>query len=154
MTPLETELDELLTLSFRSIGEIEEDMLKNSTRLNLSISEFHLLQAVSDAGYGCTISRLSSEQRVSLPSVTTAVNKLARNGYVTKKKCPSDGRAVYVELTKLGNKAVLAHRYFHTTMVRSVSRALNTEEQEAMLKGIRKLNQFFSDKLHREDKES
>ncbi|ARP50397.1 MULTISPECIES: MarR family winged helix-turn-helix transcriptional regulator [Caproicibacterium] len=153
MTQLETELNDLLTLAFRSVREIEEDMLKNSHVLNISISEIHFLQAVYDSGDNCTISALSANQRVSLPSATAAVNKLAKKGYVEKKKCPSDLRVVNVHLTRLGHKAVMAHRYFHTRMVKAVSGALNTEEQEAMLKGVQKLNQFFADKLHREDKE-
>jgi len=141
----------LLTLAYRSVEEIEEDMLKSSQGLNLSISEMHLLQAVEEIGLACTISTLSANQRVSLPSVTAAVNKLAHKGYVEKQKSPQDGRVVHVTLTRLGKKATTAHRYFHTRMVRSVSRALNAEEQEAMLKGVRKLEQFFADKLHREE---
>jgi DNA-binding MarR family transcriptional regulator len=151
ITTLETELNDLLALAFRSVKEIEEDMLKNSS-LTLSICEIHLLQAVYDAEGHCTISTLSATQRVSLPSVTAAVNKLARKGYVEKQKGQSDGRVVYVHLTKIGRKAVMAHRYFHTRMVRSVSNALNTEEQEAMLKGVRRLNEYFADQLHHEEK--
>jgi DNA-binding MarR family transcriptional regulator len=152
ITPLETELNDLLTLAFRSVREIEEDMLKNSKGLNLSISEMHLLQTVYDTGQGCTISMLSASQRISLPSVTAAVNKLAHKGYVEKQKSPADGRVVLVTLTRTGRKAVMAHRYFHTRMVRAVSQALNTDEQEAMLKGVQRLNQFFADKLHHEEK--
>lgn len=141
----------MLTLAYRSVEEIEEDMLKSSQGLNLSISEMHLLQAVEDTGSDCTISSLSANQRVSLPSVTAAVNKLARKGYVEKERSPQDGWVVHVTLTRAGQKATTAHRYFHTRMVRSVSHALNAEEQEAMLKGVRKLNQFFADKLHRKE---
>ena len=129
-------------------------MLKSSKGLNLSINEIHLLQTVCEAAPNCTISRLSADQRVSLPSVTAAVNKLARKGYVEKQKSAADGRVVYVVLTKAGRRATVAHRYFHMRMVRSITDSLSTDEQEIMLKGFQKLNRFFESRLHRKEEET
>ncbi len=126
-------------------------MLQSTANLHVSISEMHLMQAVYAAGENCSISRLSVSQGISLPSVTAAVNKLCKKGYVEKKKCPDDGRVVHVVLTRKGEKAVTAHRYFHIRMVRSVAENMSEEERKALLKGVRKLNQFFDEKLHREE---
>jgi hypothetical protein len=54
---------------------------------------------------------------------------------------------VYVTLTRRGLKMNSIHRFFHENMVRSVSKGLNEEEKEVMLRGIRKLNAFFERKL-------
>lgn len=151
ITRFETEFNDLLVKAYGSVERLEEQMLNSAAGLHVSIREIHLMQAVYNAGESCTISRLSLSQGVSLPSVTAAVNKLCQKGYVEKRKSPADRRVVHVVLTKLGAKAVKAHRYFHTRMVQSVTRTLTGEEQQTMLKGVRKLNQFFNEKLHREE---
>ena len=97
------------------------------------------------------MSELSERLRISPPSVTAAINKLVTKGYVEKEKSRKDGRMVHITLTKMGQKANLAHRYFHLRMVHSISKDLTEEEQAAMLKGMQKLNEFFALKIHRNE---
>ena len=128
-----------------------------SHHMNLSISEIHLLEAVGEAsedGEGPTVSELSERLRISPPSVTAAINKLVTKGYVEKEKSRKDGRMVHITLTKMGQKANLAHRYFHLRMVHSISKDLTEEEQAAMLKGMQKLNEFFCFKNSQETRRS
>ena len=154
MNQFEFHLNDLLTRGYRSVELMEEQMLRSSKNLNLSINEIHLLEAVGggkNEESGRSISELSSRMGIRLPSVTAAVNKLAAKGYVEKRKAESDGRVVYVYLTKLGRKADLAHRYFHKKMVSSISASLTEEEKSAMLKGMEKLSRFFDDNLKKKE---
>ena len=75
--------------------------------------------------------------------MTIAINKLLKKGYVEKQKCEKDGRVVFVKLTRLGTKTNAAHQYFHQSMVRNIVKDLTTEEKDAMMKGISKLDSFF-----------
>ncbi|WP_411677591.1 MarR family winged helix-turn-helix transcriptional regulator [Caproicibacter sp.] len=139
----ERELNELLVDTFRSILKVEEDTLK-STRIDLSISELHLLEAAGkNRDQGRTISELAQELDITLPSVTIAINKLLKKGYVKKVKSGDDARMVFVVLTKLGRKVDNAHRYFHRQMVRKVSSELSEEEKQILARGITKLDDFF-----------
>lgn len=150
MDQFEIHLNDLLTRMYRSVELMEEQMLRSSQNLNLSISEIHLLEAVGSSNSeetGRSISELSSCMGISLPSVTAAINKLAAKGYVEKRKAEKDGRVVYVYLTKMGRKADLAHRYFHKKMVNSISASLTEDEKKAMLKGMEKLSRFFDNNL-------
>ena len=154
MSLFEKELNDLLVQVYRSIGQMEEQMVRMSHHMNLSISEIHLLEAVGEAsedGEGPTVSELSERLRISPPSVTAAINKLVTKGYVEKEKSRKDGRMVHITLTKMGQKANMAHRYFHLRMVHSISKDLTEEEQAAMLKGMQKLNEFFALKIHRNE---
>ena len=156
MSLFEKELNDLLVQTYRSIGLMEEQMVCTSKHMNLSINEIHLLEAVGDVGErqdGLTISEISEKMGISLPSVTAAINKLVKKGYVEKNRSQIDGRVVHVTLTKIGQKANTAHRYFHIRMVRSIVQDLTQEEQAAMLKGMRKLNLFFAQKIHRTEEE-
>ncbi len=157
MSLFEKELNDLLVQTYRSIGEMEEQMVCTSKQMNLSISEIHLLEAVGDTTEGengLTISEISEKLGISLPSVTAAINKLVKKGYVEKTRSQVDGRVVHVTLTKIGHKANTAHRYFHLSMVRAITRGLTDEEQAAMLKGMQKLNLFFEQKIHRNEEET
>ena len=148
MDEFSTKLNEVLVETFRSILKVEEQTLKHSERVDLSISEMHLIESVGkNNNSGKTISDIAEDLSITLPSVTIAINKLMRKGYVEKIKCENDGRVVYVTLTPLGLKMDAVHRYFHQTMVRSVAKELSDEEKEAMVKGIIKLNAFFNKKL-------
>lgn len=146
-------LSELLERTYYSVIQIEEHMVKGAKSLNLSIGEIHLIEAVAKGQEeGKTISELSEMQSISLPSVTLAINKLVKKGYVIKNKSPQDGRVVNVTLTKRGQKVNNVHQHFHKLMIASVTDALSQEELDAMVKGIVKLNEFLEKKAEKVEK--
>ncbi len=146
-------LSELLERTYYSVIQIEEHMVKGAKSLNLSIGEIHLIEAVAKGQEeGKTISELSEMQSISLPSVTLAINKLVKKGYVIKSKSPQDGRVVNVTLTKRGQKVNNVHQHFHKLMIASVTDALSQEELDAMVKGIVKLNEFLEKKAEKVEK--
>lgn len=146
-------LSELLERTYYSVLQIEEHMVKGAKSLNLSIGEIHLIEAIAKGkADGKTISKLSEMQNISLPSVTLAINKLVRKGYVIKTKSPQDGRVVNVTLTKRGQKVNNVHQHFHKRMIASVTDALSQEELDSMVKGIVKLNEFLEKKAEKVEK--
>ena len=72
MTPFENNLNQLLVKVYRSIEQLEEEMLLNTHGMDLSISEMHMLEAVAEAGREgtVTISKIAEYLAISLPSVT------------------------------------------------------------------------------------
>lgn len=143
LDPFEKKLNDILVNTYRSVLKVEEDTLK-STRINLSISGLHLLEAVGkNREQGRTISEIAQELDITLPSVTIAINKLYKKGYVKKIRSGKDARMVYVVLTKQGRKVDNAHRYFHRQMVRKISSELSEEEKQILARGITKLDEFF-----------
>jgi len=137
-----------LVETFRSILKVEEEMLKHSDKVDLSISEMHVIESVGkNKSEGKTISDIAEDLSITLPSVTIAINKLMKKGYVQKVKSENDGRIVFVTLTPQGKRMDAVHRYFHQSMVRTVAKDLTKNEKDAMVKGIEKLNAFFKYKL-------
>lgn len=138
------ELNELIVETFRSVNKMEEQTIRRFTRINLSISELHLLEAVAKGGReGRTISDIATDQEITLPSVTVAINKLLRKGYVEKLRSEADGRVVYVKLTRQGRKVNSGHQYFHKNLVRNVTTELTEDEKAALVRGLKKLNSYF-----------
>jgi DNA-binding MarR family transcriptional regulator len=145
---LDMSLNSILVETFRTILKVEENMVRSSGRLNLSISEIHLLEAVSNAGEnGATISEIAAALDIQLSSVTIAVNKLEKKGYVAKAKGVEDGRTVYVSLTPSGEKVSRVHSAFHKRMIRNITKNINEEEEKTMYKMLVNLNRYFRQSL-------
>lgn len=53
---------------------------------------------------------------ITLPTVTVAVKRLEKKGYVVKRRDEYDGGVQRVELTPRGRKMDAAHKYFHQIM--------------------------------------
>ena len=72
-------LNDILVDTFNNILQYEEDLIKHSENIDLSIGEMHLIEAVGKKdNNGKTISDLAQTQNVTLPSVTIAINKLVK----------------------------------------------------------------------------
>lgn len=137
-------LNDLLVNTFHDILKLEEESLARFSANRLSINEMHLLEAIGKGDdSGRSITDIAKELSITLPSVTAAVNKLARKGFVEKSKAESDKRLVIVQLTRDGQRAEASHRFFHRSMVNSASQGLNGEERQALLKGLENLHAFF-----------
>lgn len=150
MDDFASKMNELLVDTVHSILKVEENML-SQFQSNLSISEMHLIEAIGkNKETGRTISDIANELSITSASVTVAINKLVKKGYVEKVRCNDDGRVVYAKLTRLGRRMDAAHRYFHEHMVRRISEGMTDIEKQALMRGVDKLNTFFKQKL--EDK--
>ena len=140
--------NEVIVNTYRSILRVEENILKRSDQTDLSISEIHMLEAVGKGkDRRRTISELAEVLNITLPSVTVAINKLMKKGYVEKVRGEEDGRIVYVSLTRQGRRIDSAHRYFHESMVRSIIRDMTESEMQALYKGVMKLDAFLKEQL-------
>ena len=148
MKPFEEQLNEVIVDTYRSILRVEENILKRSDQTDLSISEIHMLEAVGKGkDRRRTISELAEVLNITLPSVTVAINKLMKKGYVEKVRGEEDGRIVYVSLTRQGRRIDSAHLYFHESMVRSIIRDMTESEMQALYKGVMKLDTFLKEQL-------
>ncbi|MBE0601983.1 MAG: MarR family transcriptional regulator [Firmicutes bacterium] len=146
MDAFNQELNRLLVMAYRKIVMLEEDIINLISGMELSISEMHMLEAVGEKkDEGVPLFELAQALRLSAPTVTVAINKLYKKGYVEKSKSETDKRSVIVVLTRMGKKMNAAHRYFHEQMVRDIDKLLLPPEREGLLRGIVALNRFFDD---------
>ncbi len=150
MEPFSRELNELLVTTYREITRIEELVLRSLSKNTLSITELHMLDVVGQKG--CTVTEIAQSMGISMPSATIAVKKLEKKGYVTKERDPEDARRVCIRLTIEGRKAEAAHRWFHRQMVKNVEKSFPPEDRELLLKVIREMNVFFTDKARELEK--
>ncbi|MDD4773721.1 MAG: MarR family transcriptional regulator [Eubacteriales bacterium] len=144
-------LNELLVSAYNGVNKVEDQALKK-TGANLSITEFHILESINKNGEeGRTIGDIAQDLSVTMPTVTVAVSKLEKKGYVLKSRGKKDGRHVYITLTKQGNRMNMAHRYFHKLMIRELFMILTDEEVDILIRTLEKLNRFFENNYNKSE---
>lgn len=139
----EKELNHLLVSTFRTIEKQEQKRISKESAVRLSAAEIHLLEAVGRGRGPKTISALAERLSITLASVTVGVNKLVKKEILQKARSQKDGRVIYVTLTPKGKQVYRLHEKFHMKMAGYVSAGLSKEEKVILLRGIRKLRDFF-----------
>ncbi len=144
MTSFKKTLNDMLMQVYHNILRVEEEFLQKNHRVNLTIREMHLIECVgTDKENGKTLSEIADYLKVARPSVTVAVNKLVRRGYLVKNGSDRDGRVVHVTLTREGRKVYLYHNRYHMSMIDEIENELGEEERAVLIRVIAKLNKFF-----------
>ena len=137
-------LNDMLVEVYHNIVRVEEEFLQKNDRINLTIREMHLIECVGlDSENGKTVSEIADYLKVRKPTVTVAVNKLERKGYLCKNGCHTDGRVVRVTLTREGRKVYLYHKRYHMSMIHEIEDEFDAAELDILVRVISKLNKFF-----------
>ena len=84
---------------------------------------------------------------MTLPSMTIAIKKLEKKGYVVKRRSETDGRVVCVELTRIGEKVNSMHRYFHEHMIRAFITGVDEEQTPVLLSALKNMANFIKHQL-------
>lgn len=137
---------------FNSVLEIETMALRRSTVSNLSITEIHTLDAIGTVG-SKTMTQVASTLRVSVSTLTIAIGRLEKKGFVKRFRIEEDRRIVKVELTHLGREAVRQHESFHLEMVEQAAGSLSKEEQQILLQSLNNIRSFFRCQRNQQEEE-
>lgn len=132
------QLNDAIISVYEKIGRVES-LMNEKSEWNLTINEIHILEKISE-NPGINIRYLAEHLGVTTATVTVAVQKLQRKGYVIKKKSQSDLRGVVLSLTGEGTKVVRSHNIFHIRMVRIMSEGLSEYEKEVLFHSMAKLD--------------
>ena len=145
MTNTQELLNKLLVQLFNDILHIEENSLKNIDLMDLSMTEIHTIEAVGikDAK---TMGEIAHDLRITVGTLTTAITKLIKKGYVERKRIEEDRRVVLVNLTSKGEEVYKVHQVFHEEMICTMLSNFSDEEEQVLSKSLEKLNNFFEEK--------
>lgn len=138
----ENVLNELLVRLFNEILLIEQLSLSRDNLKDLSIVEIHTIEAIGDSKPR-NMSEIALNLKITMGTLTIAINNLVRKGYVERKKIEEDRRLVLVELTKSGKAVNKIHEEFHSKMVNKVMEGLSNQEEKVLISALQKLTNFF-----------
>ncbi len=138
-------INQLLVQLFNDVLQIEEHSLAEGVISDLSITEVHTIEAIGMYSEK-TMSEVASILKITVGTLTTAINKLIKKGYVERKRIEEDRRVVLIKLTKRGKLAYRIHEKFHHDMVHTVIDGLEEKEEEILISALNKINDFFKEK--------
>jgi len=138
------EINNMLVEIYDDINHIEEYSIKQGAFNDISITEIHTIEAVGMYG-SKTMSEVAQALNITMGTLTTAVDKLIKKGYMERSRSDTDRRIVNVSLTKRGKLAYRIHEKFHMDMVRAIMVDFTPEEEDILLRGLRKLNKHLKE---------
>ncbi len=132
MKQSEVVLNNVLVNLFNNILRIEECALKSASFKDLSITEIHTIEAIG-VNKSRTMSEVALDLNITVGTLTTAINKLIKKGYVDRRRIETDRRVVMIELTEKGYLAYKEHETFHEEMINSTVEGLSFNEEKVVI---------------------
>lgn len=140
-----TLINGLLVQLFNDVIQIEEQSLRNGVLSDLSMTEIHTIEAIGMYDEK-TMSEVAQTLKITVSTLTTAINKLIKKEYVERKRIEEDRRVVLIKLTKKGKLAFRLHERFHREMVNNAIEGLDLKEEEILISALNKIKNFFIEK--------
>ena len=138
-------LNTLLVQLFNDILHIEEKAMKNTEFTNLSITEIHTIEAIGTEG-NRTMGEIAHDLRITVGTLTTAINRLIKKAYAERKRIDDDRRVVLVSLPEKGKEVFDVHSIFHKEMIDAILENFQGSELDVLTKALGKANRFFERK--------
>ena len=138
-------LNKLLVQLFNDILHIEEKAIKSTGIDNLSITEIHTIDAIGTEG-NKTMGEIANNLRITVGTLTTAINRLIKKGYVERKRIEEDRRVVLVNLTESGQTVFDAHNIFHKEMIDEILENVQGDDLKVLTNALSEVSKFFEKK--------
>ena len=138
------QINQILVEVYDDVNRIEEYSIKKGAFSDLSITEIHTIEAVGLYG-AKTMSEVASKLEITMGTLTTAVDKLIKKGYLERSRSNTDRRIVNINLTNRGKLAYRIHEKFHLDMVKAIMMDFNPQEEEILLSALSKLNKHLKE---------
>jgi DNA-binding MarR family transcriptional regulator len=107
--------------------ETESLALKQGIKC-LTTTELHVIEAIGNQSL--SMNELSDRLGITMGTATVAINKLAKKGFITRKRSDNDRRKVFVSLSKKGDGALAYHNNFHKMIISSITKNIGSENLE------------------------
>ncbi len=137
-------LNFFLVKAFNGILKMEEKVLEQLCNKEISIKEFHIIEAIDMANKNgdSSMGPIADALYISDGTLSIAVNTLVKKGYIEKCK-GADKRVVFLSLTEKGALANSSHKQYHSDMMDHLLTILSEEEVEILSSSIYKVLDFI-----------
>ena len=135
-------INQVLVELINEIWDQEKKAIITEEFKDLSNNDMHVIEAVG-LGEGKNMTSIARELKITVGSLTTAMNSLVKKQYVERYRSKKDRRVVFVKLTDKGVRAYQHHEEYHRQMSQAIMDRLDDEELSVLLKTLDILKGFF-----------
>ncbi|MDD5182750.1 MAG: MarR family transcriptional regulator [Bacilli bacterium] len=138
-------LNEVLVKLFNKILFNEEKSLLKLMNNDISIHDIHILEAISlgEKKDDVSANTIAKSLNITAGTLTTAIKKLEKKGYVIRRQDDIDKRKVNLILTKKGENVNTKHENFHKQMVDEIMKDLSVNDEMVLLIMLEKILKYF-----------
>lgn len=136
------ELSELLIDIYNRILRIEQMALKRGAVRDLSFTEIHTIEAIGLSPKSMT--EMAHELGITTGTITSAMSRLEKKGYIIRHRGEDDRRMVFAELTRSGKAVYHLHRRFHDKMIHEILQELPDEDERVLVRAMARLDEYFT----------
>ena len=128
----------VLSRCYRSLSQIAE---RSIAETGLGLTDFTALEALLHKGL-LTISEIQGKVLLASGSMTAAVDRLEKKGFIKRGSSSTDRRAKVLRLTPEGRRVVEAAFSRHAAELESVAGVLSADEKRELYALLKKLGLF------------
>ena len=121
-------------------------MKETAENNELSVSEIHTLVAVGRHAPK-TMSTIAQDLLINVSTLSIAINKLEKKGFVTRIRDDADRRIVRIVLTEKGKHALERHEQFYYSVVDEAIRDMDRSQKRILVNSMGNMVDFFSSRI-------
>jgi len=148
MNDYEKKINDLLLDIYDKILVTEEKALSRGIFKDISVAEMHTLEGIGLYG-NRTMSETAATLGITTGTLTVAIDRLVRKGYVVRRRDTEDRRVVRIELTKKGKLAYRMHNKFHNLLVDRLISPLDEPQRDVLMQTLACIAEFITDQYQR-----
>ncbi|MEE9911009.1 MAG: MarR family transcriptional regulator [Deltaproteobacteria bacterium] len=131
-------LVELIAILTKLIGDWEMQFVQQYTGEGFTIRQLEYIDVINTLG-NPNLGEIATALKLSKPSVTAIVEKLAAKGYIQKCQSDEDRRSFHVHLSARGKKLVEMHDETHQNIADLFQSSLNEKDLRALVALLNKV---------------
>ena len=150
MNDREQRMAESLVSIFEKVLVAEEKSLQKDYFKNLSLAEMHTLDAIGPYE-SRTMTETAQILGITVGTLTVAIDRLVKKGYVERCRDEKDRRVVRISLTREGKLAARMHGKFHKVLATHILEPYDDKEQELLLRLVKDVEDYLTTQVARYD---
>lgn len=150
LTDQELQLADCLVRIFENVILTEEKSIQKGYFDNLSLAEMHTLDAIG-AYESRTMTETAERLGITVGTLSVAVDRLVKKGYVIRKRDENDRRIMRVSLTRNGKIASRIHGKYHYVLSRRILEPYSDEEKALLLEMVKDIDKYMVKQVERYD---
>lgn len=139
-------LNQVLVKIFNTILFNEETYVKEHLGDKITLRNMHVLDAVYVANEegNSSMSNISNKLGITAGTLTIALKRLEKDGYITKTQSTKDKRVYNIKLTSEGVKILKVHSSYHKKMIDTITSNLSIKEEANLIDLLSKIKYYFT----------
>lgn len=135
-------VNDILVKLFNEILDLEQKAVITEEFKDISNNDMHIIEAIG-INEPKNMSTVAKALKVTVGTLTIAINSLVKKGYVQRERSEADRRVVLISLRSKGKKAFYHHMKFHQKMVEATLQGIDKEETKVLIRALGNLSRYF-----------